>query len=138
MGLRFLQKQRPVIRLIVLAAVVLAVHAIAAPWIIGYAGSRGFQAATLVAGLCLAGGIGGLVVSERLRDPRQALLALLLSMFLRTAVPLIGVGIIHLSGGPLAQAGLVYYLLVYYPFTLATATVLSLPSENRPPQSTPA
>ena len=48
-----------------------------------------------------------------------------------------GVGLaIHLGGGPLANAGFLYYLLVFYPVTLAAETGLSLPS-TRPPTSRP-
>jgi hypothetical protein len=50
-----------------------------------------------------------------------------LGMALRTGVPFV-VGIaVHLHGGPLAQAGLLWYLLMFYPIALVVGTILSLP-----------
>ena len=38
---------------------------------------------------------------------------------------------IQFRGGPLAEAGFLYYLLVFYPVTLVVETVLSLPPRER-------
>ena len=53
-------------------------------------------------------------------------------MVLRMGIPLAIVVILHLVGGPLVQAGLLYYFLLFYPLTLAVETTLSLPSARSP------
>jgi hypothetical protein len=123
------------VRLMVLGIVVLAVYALAAPVAICLSGFIALAAAALAAGLCLTGAAAALLVADRLRGPGGALAALWLGMALRMGVPF-GAGVtIHLHGGPLAQAGLLWYLLVFYPITLVVGTVLSLPPSNR--QQTP-
>jgi hypothetical protein len=119
------------VRLGVLGAVMLAAYILAVPAVVHLGGSMGLLAAALAAGLCLAGAVAALVIGDRLRGPSGALAALWLGIILRMGVPLMGGTMIHLHGGPLAQAGLLWYLLVFYPITLVVGTILSLPPRNR-------
>ena len=124
------------VRLAALGVAVLAAYVLAAPMIVHLGGLDGLTAAGLAGGLCLAGAAGALAMGNMLRGPGGVLAALWLGMLLRMGVPF-GIGMtVHLQGGRLAQAGLVWYLLLYYPITLAVGTVLSLPP--RAPQRTPA
>jgi hypothetical protein len=66
-----------------------------------------------------------------MRDVPRPVLAMLVSMAARMGIPLVPALAIHLAGGPLANAGLLYYLLVFYPITLAVDVALSLPSTSR-------
>jgi hypothetical protein len=50
-------------------------------------------------------------------------------MLLRMVVPLSFCLVIATGRGPLAEAGCVYYILIFYLVTLAVDTVLSLPQE---------
>ena len=124
------------IRLAVLGIVVLAAYGLTAPVAVRLGGSDALAAAALAGGLCLAGAASALLIADRLRGPRGALAAIRLGMILRMGVPL-AVGVtIHWHGGPLAQAGLLWYLLVYYPITLVVGAILTLPPRDR--QRTPA
>jgi hypothetical protein len=117
-----------------LAIVVLGVYVLVAPVVAHLKGSSGLAAAAAAAGACLAGAVPALVASRLLRGTRHALCGMLLAMALRFAVPLgIGLGC-HLSGGPLAEGGILYYLLVFYPITLGVETALSLPPAEAPGQ----
>jgi hypothetical protein len=106
----------------------LAIGPIAAYW----RGSIALEAAALAALLSLAGAGMALVIADRLRQPHEALLALLTGTMFRMGVPLAFGLVIHLYGGPLANAGLLYYVLMFYPVTLAVGTTLSLPAGPRP------
>ena len=124
------------VRVTMLGAAVLAAFAVAAPVAVRLGGSLALAAAAIAAVLCLAGSAVALVIVDRLRTPSGALAALWIGMIIRTGVPLaIGMAI-HLHGGPLAQAGLLWYLLLFYLIALAVGTFLSLPPTNR--QTTPA
>ncbi len=88
-------------------------------------------ATVLAALVCYAGAVLALGTNAILHQPEHALLALLLGMMARMGIPF-GLGLaVHLQGGPLAKAGLLYYLLVFYPITLTTETILSLPPAKR-------
>jgi hypothetical protein len=104
--------------------------AIAAPvaWRLG--GWAGVAAAAAADGVCLAGGVVALICAHLLRGPRNALPALLTGMTARTGIPLIALLVAHLRGGPLAEAGLLYYVLVFYPVVLTAETILSLPQQH--------
>ena len=72
-----------------------------------------------------------LLLSDRLRGPDLAALALLLGMFCRTGLPLMMAVVIHLRTKVLSEAGLPVYLLVFYLLCLAVETWLSLPEQGR-------
>jgi hypothetical protein len=90
-------------------------------------GPAGLLAAPVAAGICLLGAVLALIVSHLLREPRVALYGMLFAMLFRMGIPLTFAVTVHLRGGALAEAGVLYYLLVFYPVTLAVETALSLP-----------
>lgn len=113
-----------------LAVAVAIVFAATGPVAFYRNGSTGLWAAALAALFCLTGALMALIASHALRGPQFALLAMFVGMAARMGVPLfLGVAL-HLRGGPLAEAGLLYYLLVFYPVTLAVETALSLPTRQ--------
>ena len=89
-------------------------------------------AAGVAAASCLLGAATALVVSHLLREPQHAMAALLVATTARMGVPLLVGLVAYLRGGPLAEAGLLYYLLVFYPVTLAVEIGLSLPQRRQP------
>lgn len=122
-----LRTRTAAVRIAILTIVVLVVFALAGPVAFHIGGFTALMAAALAAGLCLIGGSVALMVSRLLAGPNLALAALLTGMTARMAIPLAFGLAVHLHGGPLAKAGLLYYLLVFYPVTLAVETLLSLP-----------
>lgn len=97
------------------------------------AGAAGCQAAGTAGGLCLFGALAALAITRffsKIPGSQAFLTGFALSTFVRLGVPLGGGVLIHLSGGSLAEGGILYYLLVFYPITLAGETVLSLPDAS--------
>ena len=116
------------VRALVLGLTVLVLYALVSPVALYCSGIGGLRAAAAAAAVCLAGAMAALVVSHLLRGPKYVWYGLLLGMFLRTGIPL-GAGVaIVLSGGALAEDGILLYLLVFYPVVLALEAALSLPS----------
>ena len=132
-----LRNRSVTIRVTMLAIVVLVAFAMVAPVAVYIGGSTALAAATLAAAFCLIGAAMALMASSLLPGPTLALAALMTSMAARMGIPLTLGLAIHLHGGPLAKAGLLYYLLIFYPITLAVETVLSLPSAWRSHRDTP-
>ena len=122
-----------------IAALVIATaiaFASASPAVFRLQGADGLRAAALAATLCLLGATLALAIGQLSADQRFIMPALCLGTALRMGIPLITVFSIHLHGGPLAEAGLIYYLLVFYPVTLLVETALSLPGLS--PRTIPA
>jgi hypothetical protein len=115
----------------VLVGMVLAVYAAVAPVAGALSGTVGLAAAAVAAGLCLAGAGLALVACRLYRDSKRALQGVLIGMVLRMGVPLLSALAIQVQGGGLARAGLLVYLVVFYPVTLFVETALSLPSDGR-------
>lgn len=125
-----LRNCRVSIRLAVLAAVMLAAYCLAVPAVAGLGGIRAMQAAGVAAGLCLAGAAAAMLIANRLRGTHAMLASVWLGMILRLGVPLTAGAIIHFHGGPLAQVGLLWYVVVFYPITLIVGTLLALPPSS--------
>ncbi len=130
-----LRRQGVGTRTAVLAAAVLAVWAVAATLAAVFSGPMALAAATVAAGLCLGGALGALVASHWLREPKYMLHMVLVGMALRMGLPLATGLALHFGGGPLAGAGMLYYLLVFYPVTLGIETFLSLPQTAAQPKT---
>ena len=78
----------------------------------------------------LAGGVGR-ATSERAAPPAAVYASLgLLGMMVRMGIPLAAALIVYFSGGPLADAGFLYYLVVFYPVTLTAEIFLSRPHSD--------
>lgn len=88
--------------------------------------SIGVMSALVSAVICYVGAATALVLTGVFRGPQTAVQGLLLGMLVRMGLPL-GAGIVLQSaGGPLAEAGVMGMIAVYYLFTLAVESVLSL------------
>jgi hypothetical protein len=111
---------------VLLVALVLTVYVFAGPIAGLRSGPAGLAACALAGGLCLAGALIALVAGHRLGG-RLPLPGLLAGMAARMGIPLLGGLTIFFCGGPLAEAGILYYLLVFYPVTLVAEIGLSLP-----------
>jgi hypothetical protein len=48
-------------------------------------------------------------------------------MLIRMIIPLAAVVVVYFQRGPLADAGFVYYVIVFYPVTLSVETFVTLP-----------
>jgi hypothetical protein len=129
-----LQRRGPLACQIALALVVLAACAMVALPARLASGPWGPAAAGVSALSCWFGAAAALAVTTLLARHGSGLAALLLGMALRMAIPLASILVFHLVGGPLVQAGLLYYFLFFYPLCLAVETALSLPQlrESRP------
>ena len=114
----------------ILGVVVIGLAAAVAPVAGLWHGPAGLGAVAVAAGVCLLGALTALAIAHVLRAPRHALWGVLLGMAVRMGVPLACGLVFHLRGGALVDAGLLYYLLMFYPVTLGVETVLSLPGDG--------
>jgi hypothetical protein len=126
-----LRSQSIAVRATVLVVAVLLVFVVVGPFAVLFGGLVGLIASIVAAAVCLAGAMLALVIRGFLTGPESALAALVLGMATRMGLPLASGLAIHLHGGPLAEAGFLYYLVVFYPITLAVETLLSLPASQR-------
>jgi hypothetical protein len=115
-----------------LGVVVLGAFLATAPVAGWLGGWLGLAAAAAAAGFCLAGAAVALLAAYWLRGPKYALHGMLIGMGARMGIPLAAGLVCYLLASPLAEAGLLYYLLVFYPLTLGVETYLSLPAARRP------
>jgi hypothetical protein len=117
------------------ALVVLAVYALVAPVAWRLSGPMGLAAAGVAAACCWFGALSGslvaLVVGRLVQEQARVSYEFLSGMLLRMGIPLVVALGFHFSHGLLASAGLLYYLLVFYPVTLAMETALSLPPADQ-------
>jgi hypothetical protein len=94
-------------------------------------GRPGVWAALAAAGLCVAGSVLGLVVVTLLQSSlilgQQAFGVVLAAMLPRMFVPLAGAVVLRLNGGPLYEAGALYFVIGFYLLTLAAETLWLLP-----------
>jgi len=129
-----MRSRGPTTQSAVLTVAVLVLYAAVAPVAGLLSGPAGLAAAALAAGLCWAGAELALLACRRFCDPSRAWLGVLIGMLLRMGLPLLSALVIQVQGGRLAKAGLLLYLLVFYPVTLFIETALSLPSGEPPPR----
>lgn len=122
----YLRNRSVPVRVAGLAGVTLLVFAIVGPVAFGLGGSMALVAAGLAAVVCFSGALTALLASHALASPSMALAALLTGMIARMAIPLACGLAVHLRGGTLSDAGFLYYLLVFYPVTLAVETLFSM------------
>ena len=87
----------------------------------------GLIAGAAAGGVCLLAAWMALGLSEPLRRPQHMLALVLVGMMIRMGIPLAAALAVFFRGGPLADAGFLYYLVVFYPVTLTAETFLSLP-----------
>jgi hypothetical protein len=106
------------------AAATFGCWVVAAPAAYLLSGQIGILAAGMAAVCCGFGALGALLVAHWFRGPDRLLPRVLGGMTLRMSVPLACVLGVELGRGPLADAGFVYYVLVFYLVTLAVETGL--------------
>ena len=87
-------------------------------------GSSAFVTAGLAVAICLACGLGSLLITTRLHQPEFALYQILINMFLRAGVPLGVCFFVYSFGGILVETGFVFYVMALYFATIAVDTVL--------------
>lgn len=98
----------------------------AAPLADWLSGADGLWAAAAAAAATLVGGLVALVLASLFRGPTAAMQGMLVGMLARMVLPMaIGVAL-HLKVRALADAGMIFYLLVFYMATLALETALAL------------
>ena len=119
-------------RAICLGGVVLVATAAILPLGWAITGNRmGIFTGATAAGACLLGTWIALFLSEPLRRPQYMLALVLVGMMIRMGIPLAAALIVFFLGGPLADAGFLYYLVVFYAVTLSVEIYLSMPHCER-------
>lgn len=105
------------------------VLAVVGPLAIHWGGLPGLAAGSLAAVSCWIGAVAGFLIGRRMAP--NVLGTLLAGMAFRMGVPLAFGAAIHFLGRPLAQAGFLYYLLLFYPAALLMETMSSVPRRPR-------
>ena len=120
------------VQMVILTATASVAAAIILPigWTVSHQWN-GIMAGAAAGGTCLVAAAIALFVSHFLRDPRHWVASLLVGMAIRMAVPLTAAILVKFSGWPLADAGFLNYLIVFYPVTLAAETYLSWPQGDK-------
>jgi hypothetical protein len=90
----------------------------------------GLMAGAVAAGVCLLAAWLALVLCEPLRSPQHLLALVLVGTVVRMGVPFAAILVIFFLGRPLADAGFVYYLMVFYPIALVAETAQILPGRQ--------
>ncbi len=127
-----------VARSLILIGVTAAIYAGAAAWGWRQYKIEGVIAASVAAGACLAGAIGATVFTPWMHNPQRVMPGLLVGMGFRMGVPLLCGIFSRIAFPPLAEAGLLYYLVVFFLPLLALETAFSLPFPPSPPENTPS
>ncbi|MFZ5832374.1 MAG: hypothetical protein ACOY3P_19995 [Planctomycetota bacterium] len=98
-------------------------------------GGDGSIAALVALALTLFAGMTALALLNALRGRHQALIAVLVGMMVCMGIPLMGAVVIRIAYPALADAGLMYYLLVFYLVALAvkTAAAVGIVARAAPP-----
>jgi hypothetical protein len=130
-SLRLLQKTSLLIRATFLGVVVVMAAAVILPlgWAIS-GNQTGLVAGVAAGGVCLLAAWIALGLGDTLRKPQQILALVIVGMMTRMGIPLAAALIVYFCGGPLADAGFLYYLILFYPVTLTAETLLFLPERH--------
>lgn len=108
------------------AAVSAGIWLIISPLAYQLSGAAGLAAAAVGGGICFMGAALALILAVPFPGPDAVMHRMALGMLARALVPLsLGVAL-HFKAPALAQAGMVFYLLVFYMATLAMETLLML------------
>lgn len=125
-----LRRQSLFVQLGVLFLAVALAFAVIGPLAGSLRGGAGLAAAAVAAGVCLFGAAAALCVCRCFSDPGTAWIGVLAAMMPRMGIPMGFALLLYGLGGPLMEAGFLYYLIVFYPLTLAVETMLSLPETD--------
>ena len=125
---RRLPRTSLLLRIILLGVAVLIVAAVILPLALLISGNRaGLYSAAAAGGVCLLSAWLALCASEPLRRPQSVLALVVVGMMIRMGIPLAAALTVFFRGGPLADAGFLYYVVLFYPVTLIAETYLSTP-----------
>jgi len=116
------------------ATMALLVPVVPVAWVVS--GMEGVAAAIAGAFLCFSGGLLSLVWNLAFPGPKLLVVRILGGMLPRMGVPLMGGLVLQITVEPLAEAGILIYLLVFYPALLSLETWLSLSSMDTSGQDT--
>ncbi len=131
-ALRRLPQRSLLFRIVFLGVVVCMATVIILPLGWAISGNRaGLIAGATAGGVCLLAGSMALILSEPLRRPQFVLTLIHVGMMIRLGIPLAAALTVYFLGGPLADAGFLYYLVVFYPLTLTMETFLSWPETTK-------
>lgn len=102
----------------------------------------GLQAAAVAAGICWAASMLALICGALLQNTPQAVLGILSGTLLRTGLPLLAAATFQSQKGPLAEAGVFGYIVIFFLITLVVETGLLVrlvvKRTETPPAATPA
>jgi hypothetical protein len=114
-----------------LAATWLVSAGVVVPWAL-VAGPHGAGASALAAWVtCVVSGVVAWWLVRRYRAPQQVLVQVALAMAARTGIPLGMCMAVYRRPGVWADAGFVYYLLIFYFVTLVVETLLQVASVSQ-------
>ncbi|REK19071.1 MAG: hypothetical protein DWQ37_02610 [Planctomycetota bacterium] len=112
---------------------------ITAPIAQAVSGTIGLAAVGVAGGACWVGALAALLFVSLFPTPQTALYGLAGGMFFRTTLPMVVGVVLHFKVPALADAGMIFYLLVFYMATLATETLLLVAKiPNTPNRRNPA
>jgi hypothetical protein len=114
-----------------LAALLLVALVLVLPFAFWLGGPLVVGAAAAAAAVVWVASALGIAVGELFRKPNDVLVAMLFGMAIRMTLPLAACVIVHLSGGPLAAAGFVFFVLGFYMIALAADTLLLVLQLNK-------
>jgi hypothetical protein len=117
------QYLKPISVWLALAAIALG-SGLLSPIAFHFTGATGLMALAVAAICCCLGVVAGRCAQLAFRKPESLVPRVLAGMLLRMGVPLGAALSVQLRGGPLAEAGFVYYVLMFYMLTLGVETVL--------------
>ncbi|MDD4270237.1 MAG: hypothetical protein PHO07_01985 [Pirellulales bacterium] len=95
-------------------------------WVIS--GMEGVAAATAGGLLCFSGGLVAMAWNAAFPGPKLLIVRTLGGMLPRMGIPLLGGVVLQIAVEPLAEAGILLYLVVFYPALLSIEVYLSVMS----------
>ena len=125
-------------RVLILCGVTAIAAAVVFPIALVSSGVAGIAAAAVAMAICLGSGLLVFWLARYLSRPEAVMYQVLLGMMSRMGISLAACMVIYVRGGPLADAGLVYFLLVFYFVTLAAETALLVNGSAKEPPKTQA
>jgi hypothetical protein len=105
-----------------LVAITALAYAIIAPLAYHLHGYDGLRAAGVACLVCLVGAVVALFVSDAFQNEKFAFAGVLVGTAARMVLPMLTCGAVCWRGGPLAEAGMAFYLVVFYMIILAVET----------------
>jgi hypothetical protein len=118
--------KRPAVCFAILIVAVLALFVPVSVFAFLRYGWMGVIAAAVAAAVCWLAATLALAIVVLFRGPKHGVSGILGSMLIRMALPLVAGTVLSRQGGPLAEAGVFGLIVIFYLFTLAIETWLSV------------